>query len=322
MCDCPQDENDDPDEINRTSDDPRSGDHVQLFSSCSAPFDFRAATTSGQVTSSIGSSPDITANRSDDDIPTATDSSIDSSGEYKFADPRDFGYPYGEEEAPEYPLITCRSQTEESKDDDLDIECTLAIIKPDAMVHRDEIENRIVEQGFEVYQTRWVQLTPEQASDFYKDCYGQLHFAYLVTYMSSSPILVMVLAKQRGVEEWRLAIGPAKVSEARLYYPDTLRAMFGRCGDDVQNAVHGSANLDQAEREIHFFFPDFVVEPLIKGEMASDYLWEAINETLLEGLTLCCKRKPSDPILWLANWLILNNPNQPKLPEDIAMIHS
>ncbi|XP_011068739.1 PREDICTED: nucleoside diphosphate kinase homolog 5-like [Acromyrmex echinatior] len=54
--------------------------------------------------------------------------------------------------------------------------------------------------------------------------------------------------------------------------------------------------------------------------MAEDFLWETINPVLVEGLIMCCKQKPADPILWLAHWLILNNPNKPKLPEDLALI--
>ncbi|XP_050449814.1 nucleoside diphosphate kinase homolog 5-like [Cataglyphis hispanica] len=183
-----------------------------------------------------------------------------------------------------------------------------------------EIERRIYTEGFEICQRRWLQLTPEQVSQFYNDHFGELSFPHLVAYMSSGPIIVFVLAKLNAVEEWKRIIGPATVTEARLYFPDSIRARYGRKGDSFKNAVHGSCNREQAEKEIHFFFPEFITEPLLKNEMAEDFLWENINPILAEGLTLCCKQRPADPVLWLAHWLILNNPNKPKLPKNLALI--
>lgn len=162
-----------------------------------------------------------------------------------------------------------------------------------------------------------------------------------------------------------------------MYYPDSIRARYGRRGEDFKNAVHGSNTRQEAEKEIHFFFPDcidsvvtrpflfffffnhrsfrlfasVIVEPLLKNQIAVDYLWEVLNPVLVEALstvrkttsripfvkpqrldrkliicsnsfTQCCKLKPADPVLWLANWLIMNNPNKPKLPQDLAMIPS
>lgn len=203
--------------------------------------------------------------------------------QYNFVDPREFDidteFPCGEEETPEYSPIKCRpcligdEVESEEEQAEPDVECTLAIIKPEAISCRDEIEDRIIEEGFEIYQTRWLQLTPEQTSDFYADCYGRTNFALLVAYMSSAPVIAMVLAKHRAVEDWRHVMGPTKVTaakriapiswlitvlqvtEARLYFPDSIRARFGRRGEDFENAVHGSANREQAEREIRFFFP-------------------------------------------------------------------
>lgn len=100
---------------------------------------------------------------------------------------------------------------EEEGEERPEIECTLAIIKPEAVIHRKQIERCIFEEGFEIYQTRWLQLTPEQVSEFYSDKYGQLHFAHLIAYMSSGPVVVHVLAKRRAVDDWKLLIGPTKV---------------------------------------------------------------------------------------------------------------
>lgn len=105
-----------------------------------------------------------------------------------------------------------------------------------------------------------------------------------------------------------------------MYYPDSIRARYGRRGDDFKNAVHGSDTRECAEKEIHFFFPDckdyfsrnklarsslnfksnisfrrnffiflyrtVIVEPLLKDEMAEDYLWEVLNPVLVEALSM------------------------------------
>lgn len=278
----------------------------------------------------------------------STDSKV-----YKFVDSGECECLGEAEEEPWHPPIFSYEPCveEEEVEERPDIECTLAIIKPEAIIYRKQIEQRIIEEGFEIYQTRWLQLTPEQVSEFYSDKYGQLNFAHLVAYMASEPIIVHVLGKKCAVHEWRLLMGPTKVTEARLYYPDSIRARYGRRGEDFKNAVHGSNTRQEAEKEIHFFFPDFIVEPLLKNQIAEDYLWEVLNPVLVEALstvrettsripfvkpqrldqkliicensfTQCCKLKPADPVLWLANWLIMNNPNKPKLPQDLAMIPS
>ena len=123
----------------------------------------------------------------------------------------------GEEEEPPCsptifePCIPEEEEEEEEVEEEPDVECTLAIIKPEAVIYRKEIERRIYEEGFEVYQIRYIQLSPEQASEFYCDSYGQTNFAHLVAYMASGPIVAMVLAKQQAVHDWRMIMGPTKV---------------------------------------------------------------------------------------------------------------
>ncbi|XP_015592420.1 nucleoside diphosphate kinase homolog 5 [Cephus cinctus] len=257
-----------------------------------------------------------------------TESSVcssDSTRTYKFINSWESrNFVNDEQEEPVYQPVPCgpclsESDEEFEEEQEPDIEYTLAIIKPEAVECRKEIENRILEEGFQILQTRWLLLAPEQASEFYSDNYGETYFPHLVAYMASGSIIVFVLAKQQAIQDWRMLMGPTKVTEARFYFPDSIRAKFGRRGEDFKNAVHGSANREMAEREIHFFFPDFVTEPLMRGEVAVDYLLEVVNKVLMEGLTTCCQTKPPDPILWLAHWLILNNPNKPKLPEHLAI---
>lgn len=191
------------------------------------------------------------------------------------------------------------------------VERTLAIIKPDATHKAEEIEDIILRSGFAILQKRRVHLTPEQASDLYAEHYGKLFFPSLVAYMSSGPIIALVIARNQAITYWRELIGPTNTIKARQTHPDCLRAIYGT--DDQRNALHGSDGCASAQREIRFFFPDSVVEPVARGQAAKDYLSKAVNPTLLKGLTELCKMKPADPVIWLADWLLKNNPNKPKV---------
>lgn len=131
--------------------------------------------------------------------------------QYIFIYPTECDYS-GEEESFQLPAICYDSdKIEKTVEKEPQVECTLAIIKPEAIVYRTEIERRIYTEGFEICQTRWLQLTPEQVSQFYNDHFGELSFPHLVAYMSSGPIIVFVLAKQNAVEEWKRIMGPATV---------------------------------------------------------------------------------------------------------------
>ncbi|KAK7005202.1 nucleoside diphosphate kinase 5 [Biomphalaria glabrata] len=195
------------------------------------------------------------------------------------------------------------------------VERTLAIIKPDALHKADEIEDIILRSGFAVLQKRRVHLTPEQASDFYAEHYGKLFFPSLVAYMSSGPIITLMIARDQAISYWRELIGPTNTLKARQTHPECLRAIYGT--DDQRNALHGSDSFSSAQREIRFFFPDSIVEPVATGQAAKDYLSKVVNPTLLKGLTDLAKKKPEDPVLWLADWLLENNPNKPRVRNPI-----
>lgn len=72
--------------------------------------------------------------------------------------------------------------------------------------------------------------------------------------MSSAPIVVYCLSRIKAIEHWRHVIGPKNVRDAELYWPSSLRGKYG-C-DGVQNAIHGSHDQEEADREIRFFFPN------------------------------------------------------------------
>ena len=90
---------------------------------------------------------------------------------------------------------------------------------------------------------------------------------------------------------------------------DCIRAKYG--SDEQCNAVHGSDSEANAEREIRFFFNSSVIEPIPNSQIAKDYLDNKLNSTLLKALTQLCKEKPTDPLIWLADYLVSNNPYKP-----------
>ncbi|XP_060783158.1 nucleoside diphosphate kinase homolog 5 [Neoarius graeffei] len=195
----------------------------------------------------------------------------------------------------------------------ISVERTLALIKPDAIDQADQIQEIILLSGFTILQKRKLQLSPEQCSDFYTEHYGQPFFPSLTAFMSSGPVMALALARHRAIATWKGLMGPSDSTKARETHPDCLRAQFGT--SDLRNAVHGSETFSAAERELKFMFPNSVIEPILQGEAAIEYLSRNIHPTLLTGLTELCKIKPADPFTWLADWLSQNNPNTPQITE-------
>ncbi|NXP69911.1 NDK5 kinase, partial [Ramphastos sulfuratus] len=174
------------------------------------------------------------------------------------------------------------------------VERTLALIKPDVIDKEEEIEELILRSGFLIVQKRKLQLSPEQCSNFYADQYGKMFFPNLTAYMSSGPLVAMVLARHSAVSYWKELLGPSNSLRARRTHPHSLRAIYGT--DDLRNALHGSLSITSAEREIRFMFPEAILEPIPAGQRARDYLNLYVKPTLLAGLTALCKEKPADPM--------------------------
>ncbi|XP_003390308.1 PREDICTED: nucleoside diphosphate kinase homolog 5-like [Amphimedon queenslandica] len=196
---------------------------------------------------------------------------------------------------------------------DITVEKTLALIKPDAMNWADEIIEEIKRNGFKILQKRRIQLSPEEAANFYAEHYGKMFFPSLVAFMSSSDIIVMVLAKQNAIKEWKELLGPTDSRRAKEEEPRSLRACYGH--DNTKNALHGSDSEYAADKEIKFMFPDAysIMEPVERGTAMKDYLRSQVNPTLVKGLTELCHEKPDDPLEWLAQWILKNNPNKPQV---------
>ncbi|NXS98278.1 NDK5 kinase, partial [Jacana jacana] len=144
-------------------------------------------------------------------------------------------------------------------------------------------------------QKRKLQLSPEQCSNFYADQYGKVFFPNLTAYMSSGPLVAMVLARHCAVSYWKDLLGPSNSIKAQRTHPHSLRALYGT--DELRNALHGSLSVSTAEREIRFMFPEAILEPIPAGQRARDYLNLYIKPTLLAGLTALCKEKPADPMV-------------------------
>lgn len=123
----------------------------------------------------------------------------------------------------------------------------------------------------------------------------------------------MVLTRVNAIKKWREVIGPTNPDQAREIAPNSLRALYGSKKNTTFNGTHGSDSPESAAREIKFFFPQNPVFPLPSMEQSRDYVSATLVPVLTEGLTKLCKQKPKDPILWLADWLLENNPNKPKV---------
>lgn len=135
------------------------------------------------------------------------------------------------------------------------MEHTLAIIKPDAVAagHVGEIISMIEKAGFQIEAMGLAQLDREHAEEFYEEHKGKPFFNGLVDFMISGPIVVMAIAKENAVEDWRKLMGatdPKKAAEG------TVRRKFGKSLDEG-NAVHGSDSIESAERELNLFFEGF-----------------------------------------------------------------
>lgn len=131
---------------------------------------------------------------------------------------------------------------------------TFGIIKPNAIRtgKTGPILAMINEAGFEIAAMRMVQMTKPQAEDFYDVHKGKSFFNDLVEFMTSGPIIVMILKHTNAVEEYRKLIGATDPAKAE---PGTIRKLFAV---SVQmNAVHGSDSQENAIREADFFFSGF-----------------------------------------------------------------
>jgi len=128
---------------------------------------------------------------------------------------------------------------------------TFAIIKPDAVEAKNtgKIIDMILQDGFEIKKMEKIQFTADQAKTFYAEHKGKPFFDGLVEFMTSGPVIIMVLEKENAIKDWRKLIGatnPAKADKG------TIRQLFGT--KIPKNAAHGSDAPESAKREIDLLF--------------------------------------------------------------------
>lgn len=131
------------------------------------------------------------------------------------------------------------------------LEKTFAIIKPDAVQRNliGAILNRIEQAGFRVAASKMLKLNQAQAEGFYAEHVGKPFFTDLVSYMISTPIVVLVLEKENAVKDYRTLIG---TTNPEIAAPGTIRHDFAET--HRRNSVHGSDSIESAQREIAYFF--------------------------------------------------------------------
>ena len=131
------------------------------------------------------------------------------------------------------------------------IEQTLSIIKPDAVQRNleHEIKNIFKNKGFNVVNEKKIQLAKSEAEEFYKVHETKPFYNDLCTYLSSGPIIVMILEKINAIKENRELMGATNPKEAA---DGTIRKKYGISID--KNSVHGSDSPENAKIEINFFF--------------------------------------------------------------------
>tara|TARA_Y100000741_G_scaffold307384_1_gene250162 strand:- start:141 stop:548 length:408 start_codon:yes stop_codon:yes gene_type:complete len=131
------------------------------------------------------------------------------------------------------------------------IEKTLSIIKPDA-VERNLIGNiikKIEEQNLILIEMKMLQLSEKESSKFYEIHKEKYFFSQLVDYMTSGKIVVMILEGDNAVNKYRDLIGSTDPNKAK---EGSIRKLYAL--NTTQNSVHGSDSLENAKREIEFFF--------------------------------------------------------------------
>ena len=134
------------------------------------------------------------------------------------------------------------------------IEQTLAIIKPDAVSRGliGKILARVEEQGFRVRALRIVQLSKQTAQAFYQVHAERPFYESLTTYMSSGPVVPMLLERENAIQSLRDLMGATNPQQAA---PGTIRRDYGE--NIERNAIHGSDAAATASVEIAFFFSHF-----------------------------------------------------------------
>ena len=132
-------------------------------------------------------------------------------------------------------------------------EQTLSIIKPDAVERNltDEIKALFIKNNLKIIDDKKIHITKDEAAEFYKVHQSKPFYNDLCAYLSSGPIVVMILEGDNAVLSNRKLMGATNPKEAA---ENTIRKLYGISID--KNSVHGSDSIENAKKEIKFFFKD------------------------------------------------------------------
>ena len=136
------------------------------------------------------------------------------------------------------------------------IEQTLSIIKPDAVERNltEDIKSIFEKNNLKILNNKKIHISKDEASEFYKEHQSKPFYSDLCTYLASGPILVMILEGENAVVLNRKLMGATNPKDAE---PDTIRKIYGISID--KNSVHGSDSVENAKKEINFFFKDHFI---------------------------------------------------------------
>ncbi|KAI0036437.1 hypothetical protein K488DRAFT_21710, partial [Vararia minispora EC-137] len=162
---------------------------------------------------------------------------------------------------------------------------TVAIIKPHALEHRFDIEQRITEASFEIVKERQMEFDVESDPDTLYELFGEDAQSF-----AEGPVWVYVLERRRAVEVWHTIMGDADPVVARTVSPNSLRALYG-IGKE-QNAVMGSPDIETADIQIASLFassPPFPTTELPEDAMGS---LRSVSSSLLSSLRREASHEP------------------------------
>jgi len=131
------------------------------------------------------------------------------------------------------------------------MEQTLSIIKPDAVERNlvEEIKNIFKKNNLNIKDSKKIHISKDEASEFYKVHQSKPFYNDLCSYLSSGPIIVMILEGENAILANRKLMGSTNPKDAEQ---NTIRKLYGISID--KNSVHGSDSIENAKKEIEFFF--------------------------------------------------------------------
>ncbi|XP_066848390.1 thioredoxin domain-containing protein 3 isoform X4 [Anser cygnoides] len=165
-------------------------------------------------------------------------------------------------------------------------EKTLALVRPCLLrERRDSIIQRIKDDGFEIAMQKEINLSEEQAREFYKEHENEDYFPFLLEQMTNGPTLVLALTRENAVAHWRNLLGPKTIEEAKKENPNSLRAQYAVDNIPI-NQLHGSSSPNDAQKELEFFFPQEHTLALIKPDAAKKHKDDIMQKVKDAGFTI------------------------------------